>query len=338
MSSTIPKAVLYYSPQSVWSAAALLALAEKGYGHDEVDLKIVDLAKGENFAPSFLRLSAKANVPALVVPLRKTLASDVESRYKAVADPKALVEFLDKSRSAISHTHTTSAAPAPALAPATIAFSTLSAKIIDTLHSDAASPDTLLYTNARDAASLRALAPVVLPSLRGRALALAGYLKQNETEDIRVSKKVQAFWEDKLAAVQALLDVFENADKENDALKYYFANAAHVWGEPLHAILRQLSVDIVGPYVLGDQFSLVDIHLAAWLAHLVALSGGDASDDGATAIGKLEAHAGIALPKDAAVQDSAQRPDAPQQSKLAVFWTAVKEKPSWQKVYSEGLY
>ncbi|KII86472.1 hypothetical protein PLICRDRAFT_700516, partial [Plicaturopsis crispa FD-325 SS-3] len=59
MSSTIPKAVLYYSPQSVWSAAALLALAEKGYGHDEVDLKIVDLAKGENFAPSFLRLSAK---------------------------------------------------------------------------------------------------------------------------------------------------------------------------------------------------------------------------------------------------------------------------------------
>jgi hypothetical protein len=60
--------------------------------------------KGEEFSPTFLRLSPKggighflyngslmtpsAMVPTLVVPLRGSLASDVASRFKAISDTK----------------------------------------------------------------------------------------------------------------------------------------------------------------------------------------------------------------------------------------------------------
>jgi hypothetical protein len=86
---------------------------------------------------------------------------------------QSVVEFLDKSRSAISRTHTTSSAPAPALAPATIAFSDASSKIIDSiLHSEGTSPSTLLYMNARDDASLQVLAKALVPFLTSRQQAL----------------------------------------------------------------------------------------------------------------------------------------------------------------------
>jgi hypothetical protein len=42
--------------------------------------------------------------------------------------------------------------------------------------------------------------------------------------------------------------------------------------------------------LLGDQLSLADLHLAAWLALLVRIVGGSAADQGALAIAKLEAH------------------------------------------------
>jgi hypothetical protein len=91
----------------------------------------------------------------------------------------------------------------------------------------------------------------------------------------------------------------------------------------------------------GDQFSIADLHLASWTARVIKLAGGTAEDDGSTAVGKLETYIGngFVLPKDFVVTD-AQRTDSqqPYQSKLGAFWDAVKERPSWQKVYGKGLY
>ncbi|KAF9517629.1 hypothetical protein BS47DRAFT_468095 [Hydnum rufescens UP504] len=112
-SRRIPKAVLYCFPTSVWCSVVYLALHEKGFGCDEIEIRTVDLLQGENLAPSYLRINPKATVPSLVVPLEKSLAPDCEVRFKAINDAKSIVEFLDKSRSAISKTHTTSSAPAP---------------------------------------------------------------------------------------------------------------------------------------------------------------------------------------------------------------------------------
>lgn len=90
------------------------------------------------------------------------------------------------------------------------------------------------------------------------------------------------------------------------------------------------------------------MHLAAWLHELVTLSGGDAQGNGISAISSLEEHigGGFALPKEEAipaVAAAAPRPSSNPmisatgtelpKSKLAVFWDALTERSSWQKVF-----
>ncbi|KAG5647963.1 hypothetical protein DXG03_006997 [Asterophora parasitica] len=345
-SATIPKAVLYYSPVSIWSAAVLLALEEKGYGADEIIRKQVDLGIGENFDPAFLRINPKATVPTLVVPIEKTLTEDVESRYKALTDTQAIIEFLDKSRSATSRTHTTSSAPAPALAPATIAFASKSKNIIDILHSDNANPNHLRYVNARNDAALQTLASQTLPGLRGKQKALDRYIADAEGEKISVSEKTKAFWREKKAAVDVLLEVVENADKaegELDAVDQgkraeFYTEARQAWEVSLKDALVKINSEHIGPYTLGDQISIADLHLASWLARLVKLAGGEYGDGGDAAIGKLEGHigGGFALAKDFVVEDG--QGASVHHSKLGAFWDAVGARASWKRVYGEGLY
>ena len=94
--------------------------------------------------------------------------------------------------------------------------------------------------------------------------------------------------------------------------------------------------------------SLADLHLAAWLARLVSLAGGTLTDDGTSAIAKLEAHVGdgFALVKDFSVAEARRRAGLPvtdpeskeRQNRLAAFWDAVRERPSFKKVYKDGLH
>ncbi|KAJ8595902.1 hypothetical protein M405DRAFT_856910 [Rhizopogon salebrosus TDB-379] len=331
--SAIPKAVLYYSPHSVWSTATLLALYEKGYGEDEVDLRVVDIDKGEDFSPAFLRLSPKAVVPTLVVPLRGSLTSDMESRFKAVSDTKALIEFLDKSRSATSHTHTTSSAPAPSLSPATVEFANASSKIIDIIQSDEVSPDRLQHLNARDRASLQELGKSLVPVLESKRTAIVGYLTQCENETIRMSEKTKAIWRDKRMVIETAL-----RDFRGDNVDEYLERSQHMWEVTIPGVLTQVNKELIGPYVLGDQVSIADLHLGAWLSHLVRLAGGGSFDDGDTAIKRLEKHIGngFVLPED--FLSSAFNPftegKAVLKSRLAAFWDAMGARPSWKRAYA----
>jgi len=101
----------------------------------------------------------------------------------------------------------------------------------------------------------------------------------------------------------------------------------------------------------GEQISIVDLHLAAWLCELVILSGGSVRDSGTVAIARLEEHVGggFALAKDVAPPQLAPVPrsmgseggpapastaTAPK-SKLAVLWDALAARPSWQKVLND---
>ncbi|KAH9950372.1 hypothetical protein B0H21DRAFT_819183 [Amylocystis lapponica] len=335
MTTPLPKAALYYYPKSVWASVPLLALEEKGYGPDELDLKTVDLAKGDNFSPSYLRLNPNATVPTLVVPLHKTLGPDMESRYKALQDTKArsIVEFLDKSRSTQSRTHTTSSAPSPSLSPATIAFNATLNKVVDLLHSPAGDPNVLTYLNARDDSALQTLAAARLPMLTARRDALVQLLADNETAKIRVSEKTKAFWEAKRVATEGFLQVYADAgtaELSEDARKKrqeFFTSANAAW-TALKDVLTQINQEIIGPYVLGDQLSIADLHLAAWLARLATLSGGSAAEDGLLG-GRGAAAAGVL---------STGPESTDRQNRLAAFWDAAKERASFKKVYGDGLH
>ncbi|KAH6917407.1 hypothetical protein BKA70DRAFT_1252097 [Coprinopsis sp. MPI-PUGE-AT-0042] len=258
--SAIPKAVLYYFPKSIWCGVVLLALEEKGYGADEVDLKIVDLWKGENYDPTFLRINPKATLPTLVVPLSNTLSEEIDSRYKAITESTDIANFLDKSRSLVSRTHTTSTAPAPALAPATIAATNIAQVIIELLHSDEASPGILRYVNARDDAQLQQLAKEVLTIMTARHNAVQKHLTEAENETIHVSEKVKKFWREKLESMSMAVRVLSVADKAADALTEEEKNARaqflgigkKAWGKDLPDLLVKLSKEMTAPFALGE--------------------------------------------------------------------------------------
>jgi hypothetical protein len=78
---------------------------------------------------------------------------------------------------------------------------------------------------------------------------------------------------------------------------------------------------------------IADLHLGAWMTRLVTLAGGTSSDDGRTVVRKIEEHIGdvLVVPKD---HQAGGRKD----SKLAMFWDAIKERPSWKKIYKTGLF
>ena len=255
---------------------------------------------------------------------------------------------MDKSRSVISRTHSTSSAPAPALSPATIG-ATISCKAIvdDILHEEVANPNTLRYVNARDEGSLRKLAAELVPSLGQRQQALRGYISQAESGSVQVSDKVKGLWGEKLDAITVILSVLEGAgkapgelDEEGQANRIaFFKTAKQAWETNLLGVLTALSKEIVGPYTLGeiyiyiigidelkmfdtgDQYSIADLHLAGWLARVAKLAGGTNSDDGPTIVKKLEAYIGSEFKGE----------------KLSGFWDAVRERKSWQKVYGGGL-
>ncbi|KAJ2920308.1 hypothetical protein MD484_g245, partial [Candolleomyces efflorescens] len=335
MSSGLPKAVLYYHPKSIWSSVARLAVEEKGYAADEIDFKIVDINKGENYDPTFLRLNPKATVPTLVVPLSNTLSEDVDSRYKALTDSTTIVEFLDKSRSSLSRTHTTSTAPAPALTPATIAATSIAKTIVyDIIHSDEASPGKLKFYNARDEAGLKKLRQVVLPALQGRADALRKHIADGESGVAQVSEKTKQFWASKLAWIEPLAKVIEAGDRPTESLSEtekeeraaFFKVAKQTWETDLPNVLGKLTKEMVGPFALGDQLSVADMHLIAWVTRLVTLAGGSGDDEGKTVIVKIEEYVG------------GEHVSRKKLGKLGTFWDGIKGVRSWQKIYGEGVF
>ncbi|KIK96267.1 hypothetical protein PAXRUDRAFT_138839 [Paxillus rubicundulus Ve08.2h10] len=329
--SSLPKAVLYYHPASVCQ--------EKGYGDDELDLRVVDISKGEEFSPTFLRLNPKATVPTLVVPLRGSLAHDVETRFKAVADPKALVDLLDKSRSATSRTNTTSSAPAPSLSPATVGFADTSSKIVNAVHSEVVAPETLHHLNARDPQSLQALAQTLLPVLQSRHQAILKHLSDCVNETIRMSNKTKAFWSEKKEATEILLQVL--ATGRGSHAEDYFVLAKKTWENAVPDVLTRVNNDIIGPYTLGDQISIADIHLCVWLVHVVRLSGGSSNDSGDVAIKKVEQYinTSFVLPQDflSTPVPGLTKDQTMLRSRLAVFWDAMRGRPSWENVFTSGL-
>jgi hypothetical protein len=239
--------------------------------------------------------------------------------------------FLDKSRSAQSKTHSTSGLPAPALAPATIEFSSKSSSLISKLHEENLDPNNLFFCNAHDDASFKRLSQFMLPFLKGRDEALTRLLQESRSgEYTYVSGKVKSLWESKQQANSVLLEVFVESDKDSAQLdpearkkrEEYFEAARLAWKVNLKEGLTYINEQIAGPYVLGklqrlpsaslassqagrniilgDQPSLADMHLAAWFARVAFLAGAQYQDNSIQVLGKIQQRIGdgFKLPED----------------------------------------
>lgn len=181
------------------------------------------------------------------------------------------MELLDKSRSAQSRTNTTSSAPSPSLAPATIAFSAVSNQIIDLLHSQVADPNALFYMNARSESELQALAKQLIPFLMGRHGTLSRLLSESDAGAIHVSEKTKAFWQLKKITADGFLQVFEQAEKSDTDLageelrrrEEYFKSSQAAWAG-LKGVLVTLDQVVLGPYALG-MFEVVRSEVNSWI-------------------------------------------------------------------------
>lgn len=78
-----------------------------------------------------------------------------------------------------------------------------------------------------------------------------------------------------------------------------------------------------GPYLLGGQLSLVDLHVGAWLARILAVSEGLAGN-GAKGLEALQSMV---------AQDGGNVGP-----RVKAYWEALMGRPSFQEVYKDGLH
>ncbi|KAL0249931.1 hypothetical protein I308_103234 [Cryptococcus tetragattii IND107] len=253
-----PKAVLYSWPSSVWSTVPRLCLYEKGYSEDEYIVKYVDINKGENFSPSYLKININGTVPTLIVPTLETIGAGVNTKYRSLRDTVSICAFLDQARS--SHTaNTSSDKPAPTLAPATIDGKALSDSVIELVHHPAVDPNFLSLSAVDNEDLGRKSRSGPGKSLADRRNALQNYLAEARKGASETSK---------------------------------CGSCTTTWTERLPEVCAKLEEMMEEPYFLGDQISLADLHVISWLARLVSIADGSLTKDGLNA---LEAKTGKPL-------------------------------------------
>ncbi|WVF68275.1 hypothetical protein IAT40_003040 [Kwoniella sp. CBS 6097] len=267
--STTPKAILYSWPTSVWSTVPQLCLYEKGYSDDEYVIRYVDIS----------------TIPTLVVPTLETTGGGVDTRYRSLRDTVSICDFLDHARSAnAGHMHHPDK-PAPTLAPATIEGKALSDTIISLIHLTTVDPNFLALA-ARDHEELISKSKTAPgQSLTARRESLQRYLgeaKQAVSESAVAPKEGNLTWEqktvkfleEKIKSNEQLWELY-NGKAGKDREEMFYEVCRKTWTEALPETLNKLEDAIQGPFALGDQISLADLHTISWLTRLVCIAGGE---------------------------------------------------------------
>lgn len=324
----VPKAVLYSWKTSVWATVVLLCLYEKGYSEDEFVVREVDITKGENFSPAYLKINASGTVPTLVVPSLETTGSEVSTRYRSLRDTTSIAKFLDQARSVNTHS-TTSNLPAPSLSPATIEGKVLSDELIATVHSPTVDPN-FLYLSARTRAELEKKTQNSIGTfVKDRQSALKQYLREaTATAEEKASKAAGAdgfeqrtaqFLKDKLSANLLLESIYiGKAGQETES--GFFDVGIKAWSKYLPECLDNLEKTIVGTFALGDHVALADLHIISWLTRIVEVCGTDQKDASSMEIVGQQIGNGYKVGP-----------------KVAAFWAAWVERESFKTVYKKNL-
>ncbi|KAL1760852.1 hypothetical protein FB107DRAFT_269561 [Schizophyllum commune] len=314
------KLVLYTIPQSVWASAARLAIYELGY-EDSVEFMDINLAEGENFLPEFLAKASpnpNGTLPTLQTP-EGTLTNTTD-----------VIKYL------VEHAATGTA------------MKSGDATLVESLHSDALGPN-FAKQMARNNEELAAKADAfLLAFLEGRQRAL------EEQSARAAAAPYKDFYDAKktsngefLAIVNgsAPVDVNEaffdkaKALHENVRLFVYdelprvlpnpggdmpWETSSNMLREASSNMLKETSSDS-GHFLSGDLPGETDFHLAAWLARTFFTCGaeqvGDASEQARDASGKAKAAFGGPMPPT-----------------VLAYWNAWVARPSWGKVYGQGLH
>ncbi|UZJ51378.1 hypothetical protein CBS101457_000698 [Exobasidium rhododendri] len=331
-----PKAVLYTFQGSLWASVASLCLVEKGYSPTDYEVRQVNLFNGENFAPTFLRVNPRGTVPTLVVPIAVTTGQEVDTKFRAIDNSIEIAQFLDSSRSQqiLDSKGEDSSRPAPVLAPATIEGKAASDELITLVHSTAADGNALFLAARTEAEFETQRKGIQGTFCKNREAALKHYKEEavasaggENPRTAAMTEKLVKWYNDKTTELSPLHNVYLTPTPANT--EAFIALSRRNWSfivDTLYAVEKL----IAGPYALGDQVSLADLHLIPWLARLMAIaSQAEGEKDEVVALEKALSHDCLAT------HALAKRGLG---VKIKTYWTNVKTRPSYEAVYGSGLH
>jgi len=126
------------------------------------------------------------------------------------------------------------------------------------------------------------------------------------------------FYDAKIAGNGGLLAIYQGKAPEAVKLGFFAKSQAHF------ETVSSVFFEVLPPYlpesgfIGGESPGEDDFHIGAWLARISATAGAKASEDGLKA---LESALGKPIP-----------------AKVAAYWNAWIERPSWTVVYADGLH
>ncbi|KAF8140088.1 hypothetical protein EV363DRAFT_1393009 [Boletus edulis] len=235
------KAVLFTHSHSVWASVPELAIRELGYGPNDIESMVINLAQGENFAPTFLDINPQGTLPTMVVDGRPYTSTAEVTSYLVKHAPKAT-----QPRTAFT------------------------AKI----HEDTLDPNFAMLLARSDTELEHKAAAFTLHFTRNRQDALEQYAPQSN------AAQHKPFYDSKLANNGALLSIYQGTATDRDKQAFFQRSTVH-WhnlskfvSEELPALLPDTT------FFGGDEPGEDDFHLAAWLARIAFVAGGASEQDG----------------------------------------------------------
>ncbi|GBE78261.1 hypothetical protein SCP_0111440 [Sparassis crispa] len=183
---------------------------------------------------------------------------------------------------------------------------------IDKIHEDKYDPNfpLLLARNEEEAKAAASGFPLVF--LQNRHNALEKHSKTPEAAEFK------SFYDEKIRANAGPLAIFKGEAPE-EAKQSFFKQSTTHWEVLSSFILNDLPVILPESGFLGGPTpGEDDFHLGGWLARIVFASGGTAGKVGYKSLEK-----------------ELKQPVPP---KVAAYWAAWNERPSWKKIYADGLH
>ncbi|KAG8884572.1 hypothetical protein FRB97_003869 [Tulasnella sp. 331] len=274
--------VLYVFRYAVWPSAALLAVHTLGYGSSDIDIKEVSIPEGANLAPEFISINFEGTLPILTV-AGKTLGTDSTTT----------IQYLINN------------APHPAGYASGTSF-------VERIHGDDVDPN-FAFASARNDQELKAKGeglPGIL--VRGRQAALERFAKSSPTN-------LAPFYKSKLQENTFSLAIF-SPSPPSYMKNAFLEKSKALWLSIRSFILNDIPAVLPTAGFIGvDTPGEDDFHLAAWLARMTALCGGNPDANGVFALKK-----------------ELGGPDVPQ--KVVDYWGLWTELDAWQMVYKEKLH
>ncbi|EEB95385.1 hypothetical protein MPER_05655 [Moniliophthora perniciosa FA553] len=183
---------------------------------------------------------------------------------------------------------------------------------IDVIHEDKLDPNFALLLSRNDDELKAKGAGLVSAFLAGRQDALHKFFASTEATPFK------AFYEAKIAANGGLLGIYKG--EAPDAAKEGFFKQSQAHYDTIAAFVNHDLPNYLpaSGFIGGEEPGEDDFHLGAWMARIVLTLGAQTSEEAAQAV---ERSYGKPLPE-----------------KVAAYWRAWASRPSWKKVYAEGLY